>query len=161
LQGIQGERGHLLRRERKEGSEPQGHIVFGDNLACLRTLRGGSIDLVYIDPPFNPGRVQSRNQLRTVRHDRSPDRMGLKANGYRTRVLGAKAFDDLDEDVTGFIVPRLEEAHRVPKPDGPPLLHIDYREVHYCKGSSDGISSWWTKDRRHRGHEASFGILPP
>ena len=114
-------------------------IVFGDNLTYLRTLRGASIDLIYIDPPFNTGRVQARKRLRTVRDDTSPDRIGFKGNGYRTIVLGEKAFDDIFEDFAGFIVPRLEEAHRVLKPSGSLFLHIDYREVHYCKVYLDQI----------------------
>ncbi len=117
----------------------QGHIIFGDNLAYLRTMPGASIDLIYIDPPFNTGRVQARKQLRTVRDDSSPDRIGFKGNGYRTEVLGEKAFDDTFEDFTSFIVPRLEEAHRVLKPTGSLFLHIDYREVHYCKVYLDQI----------------------
>ncbi len=117
----------------------QSRIVFGDNLTYLRTLRGASIDLVYIDPPYNTGRVQVRKQLRTVRDDSLPDRIGFKGNGYRTQVLGEKAFEDTFEDFTGFIVPRLEEAHRVLKASGSFFLHIDYREVHYCKVYLDQI----------------------
>jgi site-specific DNA-methyltransferase (adenine-specific) len=126
-------------RERKHARDVKSQIVFGDNLAYLRTLRGGSIDLIYIDPPFNTGRVQARKQLRTVRDDTSPDRIGFKGHGYRTQVLGEKAFDDVFEDFTSFIVPRLEEAHRVLKPNGSLFLHIDYREVHYCKVYLDQI----------------------
>jgi site-specific DNA-methyltransferase (adenine-specific) len=139
VHALQDERGHGPQRGRTQASEPQGRIVFGDNLTYLRTLRSGSIDLIYIDPPFNTGRVQTRRQLRTVRDDRCPDRVGFKGNGYRTQVLGEKAFDDVHEDFTGFIVPRLEEAHRVLKPEGSLFLHIDYREVHYCKVYLDQI----------------------
>ena len=42
-------------------------IVLKDNLEVLRTLEAGSIDLIYIDPPFNTGREQKRVALRTVR----------------------------------------------------------------------------------------------
>lgn len=125
------------------GLEPSvpahGEIVFGDNLAFLRTVRSSSVDLIYIDPPFNTGRVQTRRQLETVRDDLAPDRIGFKGNGYRTRVLGEKSFDDDFEDFAGFILPRLEEAHRVLKPTGSLFLHIDYREVHYCKVYLDQI----------------------
>ena len=33
-------------------------VVLADNLEVLRTLPGESIQLIYIDPPFNTGRRQ-------------------------------------------------------------------------------------------------------
>ena len=41
-------------------------IVFEDNLEALRTLPTGSVDLIYIDPPFNTGKTQRRTQLSTI-----------------------------------------------------------------------------------------------
>ncbi len=116
-----------------------GQIVFGDNLAFLRTLQSETIDLIYIDPPFNTGHIQSRKQLITVRDDDTPDRIGFKGLGYRTHVVGQKAFRDIFENFEAFIIPRLEEAHRVLKPDGSLFFHINYREVHYCKIYLDKI----------------------
>jgi site-specific DNA-methyltransferase (adenine-specific) len=110
-----------------------GEIVFGDNLGFLRTVRGESIDLIYIDPPFNTGRAQVRRQLRTVRDDEKPDRKGFKGQSYRTEVVGQKEFADTFDDFMAFIQPRLDEAYRVLKPTGSLFLHLDYREVHYCK----------------------------
>jgi len=114
-------------------------VVLADNLTYLRTMPSGSMDLIYIDPPFNTGREQVRSRLRTVRDDASPDRIGFKGHGYRTEVLGSQAFDDTFEDFAGFIIPRLEEAHRLLKPSGSFFLHLDYREVHYCKLYLDQI----------------------
>ena len=34
-------------------------IFFGDNLPILKSLPDESIDLIYIDPPFNTGKVQN------------------------------------------------------------------------------------------------------
>ncbi len=116
-----------------------GKIVFGDNLAFIRTLPSESIDLIYIDPPFNTGRVQSRKRLKTVHDDSAPDRLGFNGRGYRTTVIGQKSFGDAFEDFNAFITPRLEEAYRVLKPDGSLFLHLDYREVHYCKLYLDEI----------------------
>lgn len=125
--------------QRHQPTAPTGKIVFGDNLAFLRTLPGESVDLIYIDPPFNTGRVQARKQLTTVRDEDAPDRVGFKGRGYRTQVLGEKSFDDAFTDFAAFIIPRLEEARRVLKPSGSFFLHIDYREVHYCKLYLDQI----------------------
>ena len=34
-------------------------MILGDNLAVLRTLAADSVDLIYVDPPFNTGATQS------------------------------------------------------------------------------------------------------
>ncbi len=55
-----------------------GHqIYYGDNLPILRALPDASIQLIYIDPPFNTGRKQSRQQLRTIESDKG-DRKGFQ-----------------------------------------------------------------------------------
>jgi site-specific DNA-methyltransferase (adenine-specific) len=122
-----------------QGTPAKSRIVLGDNLDFLRAAPGASIDLIYIDPPFNTGRVQVRTQLETVRDDQSPDRIGFRGKGYRTRILGSRSFRDVFDDFAGFIIPRLEEAHRVLAAHGSLFLHVDYREVHYCKVYLDQI----------------------
>jgi len=117
----------------------RGEIVFGDNLQYLQTLRDESIDLIYIDPPFNTGKKQIRRQLRTVRDDNAPDRKGFKGRGYRTEVMGQREFPDTFDDFMAFIRPRLIESFRVLGPAGSLFLHLDYREVHYCKVYLDGL----------------------
>ena len=42
-------------------------VYFGDNLPILQSLPSASIDLIYIDPPFNTGKTQARTQIRTER----------------------------------------------------------------------------------------------
>jgi site-specific DNA-methyltransferase (adenine-specific) len=113
-------------------------IHHDDNLAVLRTLASASVDLVYIDPPFNTGKAQSRTQISVTRDD-AGDRTGFKGTRYRTTALGTKQYADVHEDYLGFLEPRLIEAHRVLKDDGSLFFHIDYREVHYCKVMLDGI----------------------
>lgn len=113
-------------------------IIFGDNLAALKSMRDASIDLIYIDPPFNTGKKQERTQLKTVR-DAEGDRVGFQGQRYKTVKVGAKAFADAFDDYLGFLEPRIMEAHRVLKPTGSFYFHVDYREVHYCKVMIDGI----------------------
>ena len=113
-------------------------VHFGDNLPILKTFADASFDLVYIDPPFNTGRAQARSQLRTVR-DEAGDRTGFGGKRYRTERIGLRAFDDAFDDYLGFLEPRLVEARRVLKPHGSFFLHVDYREVHYCKVLLDGL----------------------
>ncbi len=114
-------------------------IYFADNLPVLQSLPAGSIDLIYIDPPFNTGRVQARTQIQTVRDEQNGDRVGFQGRSYRTVSLGERAYQDQFDDYLGFLEPRLIEARRVLKTNGSLYFHIDYREVHYCKVLLDGI----------------------
>ena len=113
-------------------------IHFGENLEIIRRFDDESFDLIYIDPPFNTGRTQSRTRVRTIRDDNG-DRTGFQGKRYRTTQLGSKAFEDSFEDYLAFLEPRLLESHRLLKPTGSFFFHIDYREVHYCKILLDEI----------------------
>lgn len=113
-------------------------IHLGDNLNILKDFPDGSFDLIYIDPPFNTGKTQARTQIRTIR-DSKGDRNGFKGQRYRTVKVGMRAFADNFDDFLAFIEPRLEEAHRLLHPCGSFFLHLDYREVHYCKVLLDGL----------------------
>jgi site-specific DNA-methyltransferase (adenine-specific) len=110
-----------------------GNIIhFGDNLPILQSLPGASVDLIYIDPPFNTGRTQGRTQIRTER-SQDGDRVGFGGNRYETIQVGSRAYSDWFDDYLAFLEPRLTEAYRLLKPNGSLYFHIDYREVHYCK----------------------------
>ena len=113
-------------------------IYFGDNLPVLQSLPSESIQLIYIDPPFNTGKQQSRTQMKTVR-DGDGDRTGFKGERYKTVKLGSRAYTDSFPDFLSFLEPRLLESKRVLAPNGSIYFHIDYREVHYCKILLDEI----------------------
>ena len=115
-----------------------GRIHFAENLDVVRALPSVSVDLVYIDPPFNTGKVQQRTQIKTVRSTEG-DRVGFQGRRYESIVVGTKRFSDLFDDYLAFLEPRLTEAHRVLAPHGCLYFHVDYREVHYCKVLLDGI----------------------
>ena len=122
--------------------------MHGDNLEALRRMETGSVALIYIDPPFNTGRRQTRLRMKTVR-DEAGDRVGFGGRRYRTELVNAAASDgeagqvagygDRFDDFLGFLRPRLEEAYRVLAPAGSLFFHIDFREVHYCKVMLDEI----------------------
>lgn len=114
-------------------------IVLADNLEYLKTIPSGSVHLIYIDPPFNTGKRQSRIRLRTIRDDEHGDRTGFQGRRYRSIRIGSLAFEDRFDDFLCFLEPRLLEAKRVLAPYGSFFLHIDYREVHYCKVLLDAI----------------------
>lgn len=114
-------------------------IVLADNLEVLPTLAGGSVHLIYVDPPFNTGREQRRTRIRTIRDERAGDRTGFHGRRYRTEVLASSGFADRYPDFQCFLEPRLREAHRVLHPTGSLFVHLDYREVHYTKVLLDEI----------------------
>jgi site-specific DNA-methyltransferase (adenine-specific) len=119
--------------------EVTNRVIHGDCLDVLRTMEEGSVDLVYVDPPFNTGRVQRRERLRTVQDDEG-DRTGFAGRRYKTEHVSQDAgFVDTFEDYLAFLEPRLREAHRVLSKTGSFYFHIDYREVHYCKVLLDRI----------------------
>lgn len=113
-------------------------IIFEDNLPALQAMPSESVDLIYIDPPFNTGKEQARKQIRVEKAE-DGDRIGFGGNRYQTEVIGERAYRDYFDDYLGFLEPRLLEAYRVLKPDGSLYFHIDYREVHYCKVLLDDI----------------------
>ncbi len=116
----------------------ENYIYFGDNLPILKGLASESIDLIYIDPPFNTRKEQRRTQIRTVRSEEG-DRVGFQGRRYQTIPITTKAYGDSFDDFLGFLEPRLREAYRLLAEHGSLYFHIDYREVHYCKILLDSI----------------------
>jgi site-specific DNA-methyltransferase (adenine-specific) len=113
-------------------------VYLGDNLAILQSIPTESIDLIYIDPPFNTGRSQQRSKETTRRNDEG-DRIGFKGKRYETVKSQVLSYDDQFVDYWAFLEPRLQEAHRLLKPTGTLYLHLDYRESHYAKVLLDAL----------------------
>lgn len=96
-----------------------GLIHCGDCLVRLQSFPAESIDLIYIDPPFNSNRNYST---------------AAKDNEKRQ-------FPDRFESVADYIAymkPRLVELHRVLKPTGSFYYHCDWHASHYVKVLLDG-----------------------
>jgi site-specific DNA-methyltransferase (adenine-specific) len=107
-------------------------ILLGDNLELLPRFADESFQLIYIDPPFNTGRTQSRRVMTAVA-DEDGDRGGFGGRRYRTEVEEGAAYADSQEDYLGFLEPRLREAHRLLHRTGTLYVHLDPRESHYVK----------------------------
>jgi site-specific DNA-methyltransferase (adenine-specific) len=116
-----------------------GRIVLADNLAVLGALPDESVDLVYIDPPFNTGKRQTLRRLKTVADPEGGDRTGFAGRRYRTIELGSTSYVDVHDDYLEMLEPRLAEIRRVLRPTGSLYLHLDAREVHYAKVLCDSI----------------------
>jgi site-specific DNA-methyltransferase (adenine-specific) len=90
-------------------------LALGDCLELLRREPTASVDLVYMDPPFNTGRVHS---------------------------AAAGRFDDRFDSLAAyleFLEPRLRECHRVLRATGSILVHCDWRTSHRVRCLLDDI----------------------
>ena len=130
-----------------------GTVWTGDNLAVMRGMNSASVDLIYLDPPFNSNR-----------HYEAP--IGSKAAGAAFK--DAWTLDDIDVHEHGeladrnpaaysvieaarqahgksmqsyliMMAVRLLEMHRILKPTGTIYLHCDPTASHYLKLLMDGI----------------------
>ena len=117
-------------------------LYYGDNLSILREhVDDESINMIYIDPPFNTGKLQQRTEIQ-VKQDDQGDRVGFQGKTYRTTKGKSTHYADKFENSDSylqFLRPRFEEAYRILHPHGSFFFHIDYREVHYCKVMLDEI----------------------
>ena len=116
---------------------PINQIFEGDNLPILKSIPSESVQLIYIDPPFNTGRTQTRGTT-TTRTD-AGNRVGFKGKRYDVVRQTVLSYDDDFEDFWSFLEPRLEEAWRLLNETGTLYLHLDYREAHYAKVLLDAL----------------------
>ena len=113
-------------------------VILGLSEEVLAELRADYARMIYIGPPFNTGKRQSRKSIRTV-PDENGDRVGFKGRRYSSEVVSRMHYADSVDDYVAFIEPFLVEAHRLLEESGTLYLHLDYREVHYAKVLCDGI----------------------
>ena len=113
-------------------------IYHKDNLEVLKNMKSNSIDLVYIDPPFNTGKIQDRKSLKTIKSNNG-DRTGFKGQKYSTKIIGSKSYSDIHENFLDFLKERIIQTKRILKENGSFFLHLDYREIHYAKVMCDEI----------------------
>ncbi len=97
-------------------------LIWGDNLAVMRSLPSESIDLIYIDPPFFSGRDYNcifgdDDEVRSFKD--------IWDGGLPTYLAWLNA--------------RLWEIKRLLKPTGSLFLHLDWHAVHYVKCELDKI----------------------
>ncbi len=88
----------------------------GDCLRVMAEFQDASVDLVYLDPPFNSG----------------SERRG------RTGLHFADRFDDIDH-YRAFLAPRLLEARRLLRDTGSILVHVDWRTSHHVRMMLDEV----------------------
>jgi site-specific DNA-methyltransferase (adenine-specific) len=143
---------------------PDNLLYYGDNLDVLRRhIKDESVDLIYLDPPFNSD--QNYNVL-FAEHNGSRSSAQIRAfeDTWRWDQVAAAAYDEIvtstnypqkvsqvmqsfrnflgETDMTAYIcmmAQRLVELHRVLKPTGSIYLHCDPTASHYLKLLMDAI----------------------
>ncbi len=139
----------------------ENQLYYGDNRHVLeRYIRDESVDLVYIDPPFNSN--QNYNVLyREQSGARSSAQIKAFTDTWKWNQAAAFAYHDVvvaggktSEAMQAFMTllgrsdmmaylammaPRLVELHRVLKPTGSLYLHCDPTASHYLKILMDAI----------------------
>jgi len=113
-------------------------VIQGDNLSVLNSIPDSSVQLIYVDPPFNTGRTQTRGTSVTTRSEEG-NRIGFKGHRYEIVKETVLSYDDEFSDYWSFLEPRLEQAWRILNETGTLYLHLDYREAHYAKVLLDAL----------------------
>ncbi len=138
-------------------------LFFGDNLDILRhSIADSSVDLVYLDPPFNSNRsynllfkdekgAQAPSQIRAFEDTWSWsgaseiyfETIGALDTPEPVRVMLETLYKLLSGSemmaYLAMMTPRLMELHRVLKPTGSLYLHCDPTASHYLKIVLDTI----------------------
>jgi site-specific DNA-methyltransferase (adenine-specific) len=91
------------------------YAIAADCLAALANLATRSVDLIYLDPPFNT------NARRATRDATYADAFGSAA------------------DYIAYMRPRVEQMRRVLTPDGSLFFHCDWRMSHHVRLMLDEI----------------------
>ena len=137
-------------------------LFYGDNLDILREhVASASVDLVYLDPPFNSNRnynvlfrdesgIESESQIQAFQDTWHWDTEAEKTYHYLIRhaspavssMIGALRQFVGSNQMMAYLVmmaARLVELHRVLKPTGSLWLHCDSTASHYLKVVLDTI----------------------
>ena len=139
-----------------------GTLYFGDNLDILRSeIESESVDLVYLDPPFNSKRDYNL-LFKTLKGQAADAQITAFDDTWRWGPQAEKEFDELlhqsntdvaemiqslrrflkETDMLAYLTMmanRLLELHRVLKPTGSLYLHCDPTASHYLKVVLDTV----------------------
>ncbi len=114
-------------------------IILGDNADVLPTLPAKFARTIYIDPPFNTGRIQRRDRIQVTATDGEGTRGGFGGRRYDVERVESGSYADDFGDFEAFLMPRIEAGLRCLTPDGSLFVHLDYREVHHIKVALDRL----------------------
>ena len=125
-------------------------IWTGDNLEIMRGMNSASVDLIYLDPPFNSkhnyaapiGSKAAGAAFKDTWTLRDVDAEWInlieeKHHALHRILLAAMA--DSDKSYLAYMAVRLLEMHRLLKPTGSIYLHCDPTMGHYLKIVMDAV----------------------
>ena len=125
-------------------------IFTGDNLPIMRGMNSESVDLIYLDPPFNSnanyaapiGSEAAGAEFKDTWTLNDVDAAWLDLIEAKhpalNRVIHA-AMTDSDKSYLIYMAVRLLEMHRILKPTGSIYLHCDPTMSHYLKLVMDAV----------------------
>ncbi len=164
-------------------------LYYGDNLDVLRRhVEDASVDLVYLDPPFNSN---ANYNVLFAEHDGTKAASQIKAfeDTWEWDESAARAYEEVveqggrvsqamqafrtflgDSDMLAYLAmlaPRLVELRRVLKPTGTLYLHCDPTAGHYLKMLLDAIFGpalfinevAWKRTHSHGDSKRNFGSV--
>jgi site-specific DNA-methyltransferase (adenine-specific) len=110
-------------------------VHLGDNLNYLKCLPSETIDLIYIDPPFNTGIEQKRKTQTAKRSDKG--NVGFGGVVYQRDTVSELSYNDNISNYTKWLGDRLQQCHRVLKESGSIFVHLNWHEVYNIKPKLD------------------------
>jgi site-specific DNA-methyltransferase (adenine-specific) len=168
--------------------KPQNKLFYGDNLGILRDyIQSESVDLVYLDPPFNSNRSynvlfkeesgkESESQITAFEDtwhwnssaEETYQRLVTEGDERVSVIIGAmRQFIGANQMMAYLVMmtARLAELHRVLKPTGSLYLHCDPTASHYIKLLLDAIFGplnfrneiVWKRTSSHNDARRQFG----
>ena len=155
-------RGHAVRHAARGCAMPENQLIYGDNLDVLpRYVTDESVDLIYLDPPFNSNAdynvlFAEQDRLRAAAQIKASGIPGVgtrsppgpttssSTTGPNRASQAMQAFRKLlgENDMLAYLAmmaPRLVELRRVLKPTGSIYLHCDPTASHYLKLLLDAV----------------------
>lgn len=165
-------------------------LYFGDNLHILRTnIKGESVDLIYLDPPFNSKRDYNL-LFKTPKGHSSDAQITAFEDSWHWGAEAETEFGELlrqsntdvaevinslrsflkENDMMAYLVMmanRLIELHRVLKPTGSLYLHCDPTASHYLKIVLDAVFGkenfkndiTWKRQSAHNDAKNKYAII--
>lgn len=130
-QPILGRTLKLFPEEGVNTSSTQNLYIEGDNLEALKLLElnyYNSIDLIYIDPPYNTGTDFVYKDNYTMTKDEADILEGNIVDGEKM-IVNQKSGNRFHANWLNMIYPRLKLAHRLLKEDGLIFISIDDDEL--------------------------------
>ena len=114
-------------------------IIKSDCLTWLAASDVGWANLVYIDPPFNTGKVQTRKLLRSIRVQEGEGNRGFGGHAFSHHEIARMSYCDKKADYRAWLFCCLQGAERLLADNGSLFVHLDARESHYAKIMLDEI----------------------